>query len=89
MDREYLEELTEYSLTDLKKQMEDITRRLRIHEYDIRVLDKKIQQKEKGFFPKSENCSPEIRSETKTRHTGKAGTPGLSDCAFSPYPMGA
>ncbi len=52
VDREYLEELTEYSLTDLKKQMEDITRCLRIHEYDIRVLDKKIQQKEKGFFSK-------------------------------------
>ncbi len=32
--------------------MEDTTRRLRIHEYDIRVLDKKIQQKEKGFFAK-------------------------------------
>ncbi len=52
VDREYLEELTEYSLTDLKKQMEDTTRCLRIHEYDIRVLDKKIQQKEKGFFSK-------------------------------------
>ena len=47
-----MEELTEYCLTDLKKQLEDTTRRLRINEYDIRVLDKKIQQKEKGFFSK-------------------------------------
>ncbi len=52
VDRDYLEELTEYCLTGLKQQMEDTTRRLRIHEYDIRVLDKKIQQKEKGFFAK-------------------------------------
>ena len=52
VDKNYLEELTEYCLTDLKKQLEDTTRRLRINEYDIRVLDKKIQQKEKGFFSK-------------------------------------
>lgn len=52
VDKEYLEELTEYCLAELKKQMEDATRRLRIHEYDIRVLDKKIQQKEKGFLSK-------------------------------------
>lgn len=52
VDRTYLEELTEYCLSDLKKQMDDATRRLRIHEYDIRMLDKKIQQKEKGFFTK-------------------------------------
>lgn len=50
VDREYLEELTEYCLAELKKEMEDATRRLRINEYDIRVLDKKIQQKEKGLF---------------------------------------
>ena len=50
VDKDYLEELTEYCLADLKKQMEDTTRRLRIHEYDIRMLDRKIQQKEKGFF---------------------------------------
>lgn len=49
---DYLDELTEYCLADLKKQLEDTTRRLRISEYDIRVLDKKIQQKEKGFFSK-------------------------------------
>lgn len=50
VDKTYLEELTEYSLQDLKKQMEDTTRQLRIDEYDIRTLDKKIQQKGKGFF---------------------------------------
>lgn len=42
--------MTEYSLSELKKEMEDATRRLKIHEYDIRVLDKKIQQKERGLF---------------------------------------
>lgn len=52
VDKDYLEELTECCLADLKKQMEDTTRRLRINEYDIRILDKKIQQKEKGFFSK-------------------------------------
>ena len=50
VDRDYLEELTEYCLSELKKEMEATTRRLRINEYDIRVLDKKIQQKEKGLF---------------------------------------
>lgn len=52
VDRDYLEELSEYCLAGLKQQMEDSTRRLRITEYDIRVLDKKIQQKEKGFLSK-------------------------------------
>lgn len=52
VDRDYMEELTEYCLAGLKKEMEVATRRLRILEYDIRVLDKKIQQKEKGFFSK-------------------------------------
>ncbi len=52
VDKDYLEELTEHCLEELKQQMEDTTRCLRIHEYDIRVLDKKIQQKEKGFFSK-------------------------------------
>ena len=50
VDKEYLDELTEYCLAELKKEMEDATRRLKIHEYDIRMLDKKIQQKEKGLF---------------------------------------
>jgi len=39
-------------LQDLKKQMEDTTRRLRIDEYDIRTLDKKIQQKGKSILSK-------------------------------------
>ena len=38
VDRDYLEELTEYCLSELKKEMEATTRRLRINEYDIRVL---------------------------------------------------
>lgn len=50
VDRHYLEDLTAYCLRSLTKQMEDTTRRLRIDEYDVRILDKKIQQKENGLL---------------------------------------
>lgn len=50
VDKNYLDELTEYCLAELKEQLEDTTRRLRIHEYDIRMLDKKIQQRGKGIL---------------------------------------
>lgn len=50
VDRQYLEALTEYCLLDLKKEIEDTTRRLRIYEYDVRMIDQKIQKKENGLL---------------------------------------
>lgn len=35
---------------DLKKEIEDTTRQLRIHEYDVRMLDQRIQKKENGLL---------------------------------------
>lgn len=50
VERQYLEVLTEYCLMDLKKEIEDTTRQLRIHEYDVRMLDQRIQKKENGLL---------------------------------------
>lgn len=50
VDRQYLENLIKYSLSDLNKEIEDTTRRLRINEYDVRMLDQRIQKKENGLM---------------------------------------
>ena len=50
IDKHYLEMLTEYCLQDLKKELEATIRRLRIAEYDARILDKKIQKKKSGLL---------------------------------------
>ncbi len=52
VDKQYLEEMTEYCLLDLKKELEDTTRLLKIAEYDLRMLDKKIERRESSLFSK-------------------------------------
>lgn len=48
VDRAYLDELTEYCLQDLAKKADETTRQIKICEYDVRMIDRKIRQKETG-----------------------------------------
>lgn len=91
VDRQYLETLTQCSLLDLTKEVEDTTRRLRINEYDVRMLDQRIQKKKMdcshglGVYEKERIDMRPFSLPIIPLHSGQLSAPGSSHLWYFYY----